>query len=93
MSENEKELDREYKLLLNYVKEKISKESKISLQETNQCHNRYLDIGSLAKFCFANLLLMFIFCSSLRRQLHSLEVPPLQQSRRDQLRERQQDQI
>ena len=49
MSENEKELDREYKWMLNYVKEKISKESKISLQEKNQCHNRYLDIGSKLK--------------------------------------------
>ena len=55
MSENEKELEREYKWLLNYVKEKISKESKISLQEKNQCHNRYLDIGSLEKSCLKSV--------------------------------------
>ena len=93
MSQNEAELDREYKWMLNYVKEKMSKESKISLQEKNQCHNRYLDIGSPAKIFFANLFLMFFFCSSLRRQLHSLEVTPLQRPRRHKLRERKQDQV
>ena len=58
MSDNQAELNREYKWILNYVKEKISKESNVSLQEKNQYHNRYLDIGSLVKNRFATVVLI-----------------------------------
>ena len=61
MSENEKELEREYKWMLNHVMEKIWKESKISLQEKNQCHNRYLDIGSPAKIFFCKSVSYVLF--------------------------------
>ena len=45
MSENTAELEKEYKNMLAYVRENVSRESKISSQDKNKPHNRYLDIG------------------------------------------------
>ena len=46
MSENKTALENEFKILVGYVREKVSKERQISSLHKNKPHNRYLDIGT-----------------------------------------------
>ena len=43
------ELEKEFKMMSEHVKEKILKKSNISSSEKNKPHNRYLDIGKSLK--------------------------------------------
>ena len=45
MSENKTALEKEFSILVGHVREKVSKENKISSQDKNKPHNRYTDIG------------------------------------------------